>query len=90
MGGEERRLRLKDAHLYLCTDSRREQGDLEPFLDAVLAAVVDGRRLVHAVALAVHPEAGEPGTPHLLPERVVLLLPLALERGHDVELGALR
>ena len=41
MGGEERRLRLKDAHLYLCTDSRREQGDLEPFLDAVLAAGVD-------------------------------------------------
>jgi thiamine-phosphate pyrophosphorylase len=41
MGGEERRLRLKDAHLYLCTDSRREQGDLEQFLDAVLTAGVD-------------------------------------------------
>ena len=41
MSGEERRLRLKDAHLYLCTDSRREQGDLEAFLDAVLAAGVD-------------------------------------------------
>src|SRR4051795_4013317 len=41
MGGEERRLRLRDAHLYLCTDSRREQGDLEEFLDAVLAAGVD-------------------------------------------------
>jgi len=41
MGGEERRLRLKDAHLYLCTDSRRDQGDLEEFLEAVLAAGVD-------------------------------------------------
>ena len=41
MSGEERRLRLKDAHLYLCTDSRREQGDLEEFLEAVLAAGVD-------------------------------------------------
>jgi len=41
MSGEERRVRLKDAHLYLCTDSRREQGDLEEFLDAVLAAGVD-------------------------------------------------
>src|SRR3954451_21427749 len=41
MSGEDRRLRLKDAHLYLCTDSRREQGDLAEFLDAVLAAGVD-------------------------------------------------
>src|SRR3954451_5705225 len=41
MSGEDRRLRLKDAHLYLCTDSRREQGDLEEFLDAVLSAGVD-------------------------------------------------
>jgi len=41
MSGEERRVRLKDAHLYLCTDSRRERGDLEQFLDEVLAAGVD-------------------------------------------------
>src|SRR3954453_16167463 len=41
MSGEERRVRLKDAHLYLCTDSRREQGDLEDFLEAVLSAGVD-------------------------------------------------
>ncbi len=41
MSGEERRLRLADAHLYLCTDSRHDQGDLEEFLDAVLAAGVD-------------------------------------------------
>jgi thiamine-phosphate pyrophosphorylase len=32
---------LADARLYLCTDGRRRQGDLEPFLDAVLAAGVD-------------------------------------------------
>ena len=41
MSGDERRLRLKDAHLYLCTDSRREQGDLEDFLETVLVAGVD-------------------------------------------------
>lgn len=32
---------LADARLYLCTDSRRRQGDLEAFLDEVLAAGVD-------------------------------------------------
>ncbi|RCG28345.1 thiamine phosphate synthase [Sphaerisporangium album] len=32
---------LSDARLYLCTDGRRRQGDLEEFLDAVLAAGVD-------------------------------------------------
>jgi thiamine-phosphate pyrophosphorylase len=41
MGGEERRTRLRDARLYLCTDSRKEQGDLESFLDEVLGAGVD-------------------------------------------------
>src|SRR3954452_18314373 len=41
MSGEDRRLRLQDAPLYLCTDGRREQGDLEEFLDAVLRAGVD-------------------------------------------------
>jgi thiamine-phosphate pyrophosphorylase len=35
------RAALADARLYLCTDSRREQGDLEQFLDAVLGAGVD-------------------------------------------------
>ena len=33
--------RLEDAVLYLCVDRRAEQGDLEVFLDAVLAAGVD-------------------------------------------------
>jgi thiamine-phosphate pyrophosphorylase len=32
---------LADARLYLCTDGRRRQADLEPFLDAVLAGGVD-------------------------------------------------
>ncbi|MFE6133663.1 thiamine phosphate synthase [Streptomyces sp. NPDC056437] len=32
---------LSDARLYLCTDARREQGDLAAFLDTVLASGVD-------------------------------------------------
>ena len=32
---------LTDARLYLCTDSRRRQGDLPQFLDAVLSGGVD-------------------------------------------------
>lgn len=32
---------LADTRLYLCTDSRARQGDLEQFLDAVLAGGVD-------------------------------------------------
>ncbi|MEU9885563.1 thiamine phosphate synthase [Sphaerisporangium sp. NPDC051011] len=32
---------VSDARLYLCTDGRRRQGDLEEFLDAVLAGGVD-------------------------------------------------
>jgi thiamine-phosphate pyrophosphorylase len=35
------RQRLADARLYLCTDSRRERGDLAEFADAVLAGGVD-------------------------------------------------
>ncbi len=35
------RTRLAEARLYLCTDARRAQGDLVPFLDAVLGAGVD-------------------------------------------------
>jgi thiamine-phosphate pyrophosphorylase len=35
------RTRLADARLYLCTGARRDQGDLAPFLDAVLGAGVD-------------------------------------------------
>ena len=35
------RARLADARLYLCTDARRAQGDLAPFLDAVLGGGVD-------------------------------------------------
>lgn len=35
------RQRLAQARLYLCTDGRRDRGDLEEFLDAVLAGGVD-------------------------------------------------
>ena len=35
------RRRLADARLYLCTDARERQGDLEAFLDAALAGGVD-------------------------------------------------
>ncbi len=36
-----RRAGLDDARLYLCTGARQREGDLEDFLDAVLAAGVD-------------------------------------------------
>ncbi|MBM7365545.1 thiamine phosphate synthase [Gordonia hydrophobica] len=35
------RSRLDDAHLYLCTDARRERGDLVDFVRAALAGGVD-------------------------------------------------
>lgn len=37
----DRRSLLKNARLYLCTDARRERGDLAEFADAVLAGGVD-------------------------------------------------
>lgn len=39
--GDARRERLARARLYLVTDARQAQGDLEAFLDVVLAAGVD-------------------------------------------------
>lgn len=45
MIGERSRIqrvrRLEDSRLYLCTDARQRQGDLEQFLDAVLGNGVD-------------------------------------------------
>ena len=41
MDGAAVRHRSRDARLYLCTDSRRERGDLAEFADAVLAGGVD-------------------------------------------------
>jgi thiamine-phosphate pyrophosphorylase len=38
---DDLREKLAAARLYLCTDARREQGDLPEFLDAVLGAGVD-------------------------------------------------
>jgi thiamine-phosphate pyrophosphorylase len=43
----DRSSRIAAASLYLCTDGRREQGDLEAFLDAVLPAGVDVVQLRH-------------------------------------------
>src|SRR5690242_3161418 len=39
--GALRQARLADARLYLCTDGRRERGDLAAFLEAVLLGGVD-------------------------------------------------
>ncbi|WP_394811390.1 thiamine phosphate synthase [Gordonia jinghuaiqii] len=39
--GADRRRRLDSARLYLCTDARRERGDLLDFVDAALAGGVD-------------------------------------------------
>lgn len=41
MAGERIRRRLADARLYLCTDARRDRGDLAEFVDAALAGGVD-------------------------------------------------
>jgi thiamine-phosphate pyrophosphorylase len=38
---EDLRQKLADARLYLCTDARRERGDLADFADAVLTGGVD-------------------------------------------------
>jgi thiamine-phosphate pyrophosphorylase len=38
---QEAHLRLAEARLYLCTDARRERGDLAEFADAALAGGVD-------------------------------------------------
>ena len=40
-GVHERHAKLATARLYLCTDARREQGDLGEFADAALAGGVD-------------------------------------------------
>jgi len=41
LDGTQRRKRLADARLYLCTDAREGRGDLADFLDAALAGGVD-------------------------------------------------
>src|ERR1700719_2942876 len=52
--GDARRERLGRARLYLVTDARQAQGDLEAFLDAVLGAGVDIVQLREK-----HAEAGD-------------------------------
>lgn len=41
LDGDQIRRRLADARLYLCTDARRDRGDLAEFADAALAGGVD-------------------------------------------------
>ncbi len=41
LDGAQRRRRLADARLYLCTDAREDRGDLADFLDAALSGGVD-------------------------------------------------
>ncbi|CAM2826832.1 thiamine phosphate synthase [Skermania piniformis] len=41
LAADSRRARLATARLYLCTDARRERGDLAEFVDAALAGGVD-------------------------------------------------
>lgn len=41
MNADERHARLASARLYLCTDSRRDRGDLAEFADAALRGGVD-------------------------------------------------
>ncbi|WP_027945743.1 thiamine phosphate synthase [Amycolatopsis taiwanensis] len=41
LNGEQLRKRLDEARLYLCTDARRDRGDLAEFADAALAGGVD-------------------------------------------------
>src|SRR5262249_40363941 len=62
---------------------------INDYLDVVFAAMVDRWRLVHAVRLAVHAKAHETAAAYLLPNRLVALLPLALDRAHEVELCTL-
>ncbi|EHR52996.1 thiamine-phosphate pyrophosphorylase [Saccharomonospora marina XMU15] len=41
LNGDQIRQRLAEARLYLCTDARRDRGDLAEFADAALAGGVD-------------------------------------------------
>src|SRR5262249_7261261 len=56
----------------------------------VLAAVIDARRFLDAVRLPVNAQPHEAAAANLVPERLVLLLALALQRRHQVELCPLR
>src|SRR5438067_13352784 len=59
-------------------------------LNLVLAAVVDGRRLLDVVRAPIHPQPHEAAATNFLPERFVLLLSAALHWSHDVQLRPFR
>jgi thiamine-phosphate pyrophosphorylase len=52
LNGDQIRVRLASARLYLCTDTRREQGDLAEFAEAALSGGVD--------IIQVRDKGGEP------------------------------
>src|SRR5262245_1350820 len=52
--------------------------------------MINAGRLFEGVRFAVYADAHEPGAAHVLPDRVVLLLAVPLDRGQQVELRALR
>jgi thiamine-phosphate pyrophosphorylase len=56
LDGSAVRARLDDARLYLCTDARRERGDLAEFADAALAGGVDVLQLREKGTLEAGPE----------------------------------
>src|SRR5262249_20331939 len=70
--------------------SASHDGPVHDHLDDVLAAMIDVRRLLDVVRPAIHAHAQKPAAANLLPDRIVLLLPFALDRGHDVNAGAVR
>src|SRR4051812_13091928 len=78
--------RLRDAGPGVPSDDVAVHNDLDP----VLTPVVDLRWLIQAVGLAVHAHPDVAGPPDLVEERLVLLLPLPLEWGHQIQLRPLR
>ena len=59
---------------------------IDHHLDRVLAAVVDGRRLIDGIALAIDAQPRVTSAANFLPQGFVLLLPLSFQRSHDVKL----
>ena len=58
-------------------------------LDLMFAAMVDGRRLLHAVRAPVHAQPHEARAPDLVPQGLIRALPAPLHRRQQVELRPL-
>src|SRR5579872_4289891 len=59
-------------------------------LDEMLAPMVNRRRFLDAVRFAINAQPHEAAAPHLVEQRVVLLLAAPFERRHQVKLAPLR